>query len=76
MCWFVVCMCVCCVYVCLLCVCVFVVCMCVCCVYVCLLGVCVRICVCLDHQLATAPTNGSVVLWNIEKRTKSKLGEF
>jgi len=26
-----------------------------------------------DAQLATAPTNGSVVLWDINKRTKSKL---
>jgi len=29
-----------------------------------------------DAQLATAPTNGSVVLWDINRRTKSKLGKF
>ena len=29
-----------------------------------------------DSQLATAPTNGSVVLWDITKRTKSKLGKY
>jgi len=34
------------------------------------------VCVSVDCQLATAPTNGSVVLWNIEKRTKSKLGKL
>lgn len=29
----------------------------------------------IDSQLATAPTNGSVVLWDVTKRQKSKLGE-
>lgn len=27
-----------------------------------------------DLQLATAPTNGSVVLWDLQKMTKSKIG--
>ena len=30
----------------------------------------------LDSQLATAPTNGSVVIWDINKRTKNKLSEL
>ena len=38
-------------------------------------SICVSVTV-LDAQLATAPTNGSVVLWDINKRTKSKLGKF
>ena len=29
----------------------------------------------IENQLASAPTNGSVVLWDIKKNTKSKLGE-
>ncbi len=28
-----------------------------------------------ESQLATAPTNGSVVIWDINKRTKNKLSE-
>ena len=29
-----------------------------------------------ENQLATAPTNGSVVLWDLQKMTKSKIGKF
>ena len=29
-----------------------------------------------DQQLATAPTNGSVVLWDLQKMTKSKICQF
>ena len=29
----------------------------------------------LENQLASAPTNASVVLWDLNKRTKSKLSE-
>ncbi len=29
----------------------------------------------IENQLASAPTNGSVVLWDIKKNTKSKLGK-
>ena len=29
-----------------------------------------------DSKLASAPTNGSVVLWDINKKSKSKLGEL
>lgn len=28
-----------------------------------------------ESQLATAPTNGCVILWDINKRTKSKIGK-
>ena len=28
-----------------------------------------------ESQLATAPTNSCVILWDINKRTKSKIGE-
>ena len=30
----------------------------------------------IENQLATAPTNSSVVLWDLNKRTKSKLSEY
>ena len=29
-----------------------------------------------DNQLATAPTNGSVILWDLSKETKSKIGKL
>ena len=29
-----------------------------------------------ESQLATAPTNGCVILWDINKRTKSKIGNI
>ena len=32
--------------------------------------------VCIESQLATAPTNGCVILWDINKRTKSKIGKL
>lgn len=30
---------------------------------------------CIGSQLATAPTNGCIILWDITKNTKSKLGK-
>ena len=44
--------------------------------YVFLLLRCVCVCsvLCSDSKLASAPTNGSVVLWDINMKTKNKLG--